>query len=78
MKENRSFRKGKNPDFVTALDLIKCLKQVKYQRLLITCAPIGMSKLPSNISTIVCLSISVTPTKVLYVLLKALIMNSFP
>ena len=32
-----------------ALDLIKCLKQIKYQRLLLTCAPI--SELPSNMST---------------------------
>ena len=32
--------------FVTALDLIKCIKQIKYQTLLLTCAPI--SKLPSK------------------------------
>ena len=35
--------------FVTALDLIKGLKNVKQQRLLFTCAPI--SELPSNQST---------------------------
>ena len=34
--------------FVSGLDLIKCLKQIKLQRLLIPCAPI--SELPSNIS----------------------------
>ena len=34
--------------FVTALDLIKCLKQIKLQRLLLTCAPI--SELPSYLS----------------------------
>ena len=32
-----------------ALDLIKCIKQIKYQRLLLTCAL--FSELPSNIST---------------------------
>ena len=36
--------------FVTALDLIKCLKQDEYQRLPLTCAPI--SELPSNTSTV--------------------------
>ena len=35
--------------FVTALDLIKCLKQIKQQILLLTYAPI--SELPSSIST---------------------------
>ena len=35
--------------FVTALDLIKYLKQIKYNRFLLTYAPI--SELPSNIST---------------------------
>ena len=34
---------------VTALDLIKCLKQIKYQTLHLTCAPISV--LLSNIST---------------------------
>ena len=34
---------------MTALDLIKCLRQIRQQRLLLTCAPI--SELPSNIST---------------------------
>ena len=37
--------------FVTDLDLIKCLEQIKYQRLLRTCASI--SELLSNISTLV-------------------------
>mgnify|MGYP001324144585 CR=1 FL=1 len=36
---------------MTALDLIKCLKKIKSQKLLLTCAPI--SELPSNISIIV-------------------------
>ena len=40
----------KNIRFVTALDRIKCLTQVKYQRLLLTCAPVN--KLPSCISKI--------------------------
>ena len=35
--------------FVTTLNLIKCLKHIKKQRLRLTCAPI--SDLPSNIST---------------------------
>ena len=39
----------KKPQFVTALDLITCLKQIKKQKLLLTCAP--LSKLPSDIST---------------------------
>ena len=43
-----SFRR-KKPRFVTVLHLIKYLKQVKYQRLLNTCAPI--SELPSDTST---------------------------
>ena len=34
---------------VAALDLIKCLQHMKWQRFLLTCAPI--SELPSNIST---------------------------
>ena len=37
--------------FVTSLDLVNCLKQIKEQRLLLTCTPI--SELPSNISTII-------------------------
>ena len=49
MKENRSFLK--NIRFFTALDLIKCLTQIKdqitEQRLFLICAPI--SELPSNI-----------------------------
>ena len=35
--------------FVTDVDLIKCLKQIKHQRLLLTCTPI--SELPSNIGS---------------------------
>ena len=35
--------------FVTTLDLIKCLKQIKQQRLLTMCAPISV--LPPNIGT---------------------------
>ena len=35
--------------FVTALDLIKCLKQINTQRLILRCAPI--SEFPSNIRT---------------------------
>ena len=46
--ENRAFLFGEK---VTALDLIKCIRQIKYQRLLLTCAPI--SKLPSNISAMI-------------------------
>ena len=45
MTENSYFR-IKSIRFVTALDLIKCLKHIKYLRLLLTCAPI--SELPSN------------------------------
>ena len=33
MKENRSFREKKNVRYLTARDLIKCLKQIKEQRL---------------------------------------------
>ena len=33
-----------------ALDLIKCLKQIQYQGLLLTCSPI--SELPCNMSTL--------------------------
>ena len=40
---------GKNMRIVTGLDLTGCLKQIKYQRLHLTCAPI--SELPSNIRT---------------------------
>ena len=39
----------KKIQFVTALDLIECLKQIKYQRLLLTYPPI--SELPPNISS---------------------------
>ena len=38
----------KDNRFVTALDLIKCLKQIKYQILFLTCASI--SELPSIIT----------------------------
>ena len=40
---------GEKIRFVTALDLIKCLKQIKEQRLLLTCAPISI--LPFRVST---------------------------
>ena len=39
----------KNLQFMISLYLIKCLKNVKQQRLLLACAPIP--ELPSNIST---------------------------
>ena len=39
----------KNTRFVTALDVIKCLEQVEYEILRLTCAP--LNELPSNIST---------------------------
>ena len=42
MKELGIF--GRKLRYVTAVDLIKCLKQIKYQRLLLTCTP----ALPSN------------------------------
>ena len=48
MKENRPFRR-KKIRFTTALNLIKCLKQVKLRILLLTRVPV--SGLPSNIST---------------------------
>ena len=47
--ENRSFG-SKNIRSVTALDVVKCLTQIKYQRLLLECAP--TSELPSNLSTV--------------------------
>ena len=37
--------------FVTALDLIECLREIKKMRLLLTCTPI--SELPSNINTLI-------------------------
>ena len=40
MKEKKSFRREKII-FVTALDLIMCLKQIKYERWLLTCVPIS-------------------------------------
>ena len=50
MNENMPFpKKKKKIKFKTTLDLIKGFKQIKYQRLILTCAPI--SELPSNIST---------------------------
>ena len=42
---------NKKKRFVTAHALSKCLEQIKWQRLLLTSAP--MSELPSNISTMV-------------------------
>ena len=50
MKENKSLWR-KNIRFTTALDLIKYFKQIKLQRLLLTCAP--FSDLPSDISTMI-------------------------
>ena len=50
MKENRSFWREKIT--VTALNLFKCLNQIRTQKLILTCAPI--SELPSNISTMLC------------------------
>ena len=41
---------GEKIQFVTALDIIKCLKDIKWQRLLHMCAPI--SELPSNIQVL--------------------------
>ena len=37
--------------FVTSFNIITCLKQIKLQRMLLTCAPI--SELPSHISTMI-------------------------
>ena len=48
MKENRSFRQNQIR-FVTALALIKCLKQFKLQRVLFMC--VSTPELPSTIST---------------------------
>ena len=48
MRERKYVFSDTNIRFVAALDLIKGLKQIKYERLLLTCAPI--SELPSNIS----------------------------
>ena len=45
---NKVHKHGGKEEF-SALDLIICLKHIKYQRLLLTCAPI--SKFQSNIST---------------------------
>ena len=42
--EKKKYFPGRN--FVTSRDLMKCLKQIKEQRLLRMCAPI--SELPSN------------------------------
>ena len=47
MKDNRSFR-SRTFRFGTALNLIKCHKQIKEKRLLLTCLPI--SELPSSMS----------------------------
>ena len=41
---------GKRSRFVTAIDLIRCLTQIKLQRLLLTCAP--SSALPSCMNTV--------------------------
>ena len=50
LQEKRSFQK-KNIRLVTALELIKCLEQIKEQRSRLTCAP--NSGLPSKLSTMV-------------------------
>ena len=47
----RTWKKVKKNEFVTAVDLNKCLKQIKLPVYLYTCAPI--LELPSNISTMV-------------------------
>ena len=47
--EGKIFFEEKKKRFVTALDQITCLKQIKKHRLLLMCVPI--SELPSNIST---------------------------
>ena len=47
----KDFSREKKNRFATALALMKCLKQIKSQRLLLTCAPIFW--IPSNISSIV-------------------------
>ena len=48
MKKKRPFGKNTN-DFLTVLNLIKCLKQIKLLRLLLRAHAI--SELPSNLST---------------------------
>ena len=48
-EEKRSFQRGKNP--ICALDLIRYLKQIKEQRLLLTCTP--LDELPFHISTMI-------------------------
>ena len=52
MHEGKYFFLEKNIRDVTALDLIKCLKQVKFR---LTCATVN--ELPSNISTMILLDI---------------------
>ena len=49
MKEKVLLGEKKNR-FVNALELIKCLEQIRCQILLLTCAPI--SELPANIGTV--------------------------
>ena len=49
--EDKYVFSDKNIRFLTALDLIKCLKQIKHQRWVLTCEPI--SGLLSNISTMI-------------------------
>ena len=51
------FSEGKKSRFVTALDLIKCLKEIKYQRFLLKYATI--SELPSETITMVLLLFAV-------------------
>ena len=71
MHEGKLFFSQNITRFVTAFDLVKCLKQIKSQRLLPTFAPI--SEVPSNISTTACQVGFSTPGKfqVVSPLLKA-------
>ena len=55
------FYEEKNPICMTAPDLIKCLKQIKYQKVLLACETI--SDLPSNISTMLCIYELIHPTE---------------
>ena len=56
-EENRTFSTEKNR-FATALDLNKCIKQIKLPILRRTCAP--FFEVPSNISTMYLLYLYVT------------------
>ena len=79
MKENWSFRRNKIR-FVTTLDLIKCLKQIKYQRLLLTCTPISkLLKYPirSSLYFYLCLTNSLSLSLSLFLSLCVFICVSF-